>query len=143
MKLADSITRSSLRIAAPGCNSRCDILKGSIFHLPTATMATDLSSMIEPEPRVLRNLNNILSRLSTLPAIGTMPFGSFRCKVVNALRHKQNLQEEFAGVVRRRVEALWGRMAESTRQVEGLFESLFGQSINPVSGQCLWGYNRS
>jgi hypothetical protein len=34
-----------------------------------------------------------------------------------------NLQEEFVGVVRR-VETLRGKMGESTRQAEGLFESL-------------------
>jgi type I restriction enzyme S subunit len=37
-----------------------------------------------------------------------------------------SLQEEFAGVVRR-VESLRGRMGESTRQVEGLFESLLAE----------------
>ncbi|HLO17402.1 MAG TPA: restriction endonuclease subunit S [Anaerolineales bacterium] len=37
-----------------------------------------------------------------------------------------NLQEEFAGVVRR-VEALRGRMGESERQVNGLFESLLSE----------------
>jgi type I restriction enzyme S subunit len=37
-------------------------------------------------------------------------------------------QEEFAGVVAR-VESLRGRMGESTRQVEGLFESLLNQSF--------------
>ncbi|HXD11597.1 MAG TPA: hypothetical protein VN653_16145, partial [Anaerolineales bacterium] len=39
-----------------------------------------------------------------------------------------SLQEEFAGVVRR-VEGLRGRMAESTRQVEGLFESLLAEAF--------------
>ena len=39
------------------------------------------------------------------------------------------LQEEFAGVVAR-VEALRGRMAESTRQAEALFESLLNQSFS-------------
>jgi len=37
-------------------------------------------------------------------------------------------QEEFAGVVAR-IESLRGRMGESTRQVEGLFESLLAQSF--------------
>ena len=37
-------------------------------------------------------------------------------------------QEEFAGVVAR-VESLRGRMGESTRQVEGLFESLLSESF--------------
>lgn len=37
--------------------------------------------------------------------------------------------EEFAGVVAR-VESLRGRMGESTRQVEGLFESLLAQSFD-------------
>ncbi|MBL8080242.1 MAG: restriction endonuclease subunit S [Anaerolineales bacterium] len=40
-----------------------------------------------------------------------------------------NLQEEFAGVVAR-VESLRGRMSESTRQVEGLFESLLAEAFN-------------
>ncbi|MBK8619178.1 MAG: restriction endonuclease subunit S [Anaerolineales bacterium] len=40
-----------------------------------------------------------------------------------------SLQEEFAGVVAR-VESLRGRMGESTRQVEGLFESLLAQSFD-------------
>jgi hypothetical protein len=35
-------------------------------------------------------------------------------------------QKEFAAVVRR-VESLRGRMGESERQVEGLFESLLGK----------------
>ena len=39
-----------------------------------------------------------------------------------------NLQEEFAGVVRR-VDGLRGRMGESTRQVDGLFESLLSESF--------------
>lgn len=37
-------------------------------------------------------------------------------------------QEEFAGKVRR-VEGLPGRIAESTRQVEGLFESLLNMNF--------------
>ncbi|MDP1624273.1 MAG: restriction endonuclease subunit S [bacterium] len=40
-----------------------------------------------------------------------------------------SLQEEFAGVVGR-VESLRGRMGESARQVEGLFESLLAQSFD-------------
>jgi hypothetical protein len=40
----------------------------------------------------------------------------------------ESLQEEFAGVVAR-VESLRGRMGESTRQVEGLFESLLSESF--------------
>ena len=39
-----------------------------------------------------------------------------------------SLQEEFAGVVAR-VESLRGRMSESERQVEGLFESLLAESF--------------
>ncbi|MBI5354258.1 MAG: restriction endonuclease subunit S [Chloroflexi bacterium] len=39
-----------------------------------------------------------------------------------------SLQEEFAGVVAR-VESLRGRMGESTRQVEGLFEALLSESF--------------
>ena len=39
-----------------------------------------------------------------------------------------NAQEEFASVVAR-VESLRGRMGESTRQVEGLFESLLAESF--------------
>ena len=39
-----------------------------------------------------------------------------------------SLQEEFAGVVTR-VESLRGRMGESARQVEGLFESLLSESF--------------
>jgi type I restriction enzyme S subunit len=40
-----------------------------------------------------------------------------------------SLQEEFAGVVAR-VESLRGRMGESTRQVEGLFESLLAEAFH-------------
>lgn len=40
-----------------------------------------------------------------------------------------NLQEEFARMVAR-VESLRGRMAESTRQVEGLFESLLAEAFD-------------
>ncbi|GAB4502457.1 MAG: restriction endonuclease subunit S [Anaerolineales bacterium] len=43
-----------------------------------------------------------------------------------------SLQEEFAGVVAR-VESLRGRMGESTRGVEGLFESLLAQSFSGVA----------
>ena len=39
-----------------------------------------------------------------------------------------NLQVEFAGVVAR-VESLRGRMGESERQVEGLFESVLNESF--------------
>ena len=39
-----------------------------------------------------------------------------------------SLQEEFAGVVSR-VDGLRGRMGESERQVEGLFESLLAESF--------------
>jgi type I restriction enzyme S subunit len=39
-----------------------------------------------------------------------------------------SLQEEFAGVVAR-VESLRGRMGESERQVEGLFESLLAEAF--------------
>ena len=38
------------------------------------------------------------------------------------------MQEEFVGVVAR-VESLRGRMGESTRQVEGLFESLLSEAF--------------
>ncbi len=41
----------------------------------------------------------------------------------------QSLQEEFAGVVAR-VESLRGRVGESTRQVEGLFESLLAEAFS-------------
>jgi len=48
-----------------------------------------------------------------------------------------SLQEEFAGVVARAVvelsrdiESLRGRMGESERQVEGLFESLLSESFD-------------
>jgi type I restriction enzyme S subunit len=40
-----------------------------------------------------------------------------------------SLQEEFAGVVAR-VESLRGRMGESTRQVDGLFESLLAEAFS-------------
>jgi hypothetical protein len=40
-----------------------------------------------------------------------------------------SLQGEFAGVVAR-VESLRGRMGESTRQVEGLFESLLAEAFD-------------
>ena len=40
-----------------------------------------------------------------------------------------SLQEEFAGVVAR-VESLRGRMGESTRQVDGLFESLLAEAFD-------------
>ena len=39
------------------------------------------------------------------------------------------MQDDFAGVVVR-VESLCGRMGESTRQVEELFESLLAQSFD-------------
>jgi len=39
------------------------------------------------------------------------------------------MQGEFAGVVAR-VESLCGRMGESARQVEGLFESLLAEAFS-------------
>ncbi len=39
------------------------------------------------------------------------------------------MQEEFADVVAR-VESLRGRMGESTRQVEGLFDSLLSEAFS-------------
>ena len=44
------------------------------------------------------------------------------------LANPLSLQEKFAGVVAR-VESLRGRMGESTRQVNGLFESLLAESF--------------
>ena len=44
------------------------------------------------------------------------------------LDYRLSLQEEFAGVVAR-VESLRGRMSESERQVEGLFESMLVESF--------------
>jgi hypothetical protein len=44
------------------------------------------------------------------------------------LSNPLSLQEEFAGVVAR-VEGMRGRMGESTRQVEGLFEFLLSESF--------------
>jgi len=46
----------------------------------------------------------------------------------NSLICTLSLQEEFAGVVAR-VESLRGRMGESERQVEGLFESLLAEAF--------------
>jgi len=43
------------------------------------------------------------------------------------------MQEVFAGVVAR-VESLRGRMGESTRQVENLFESLLSESFGFTKG---------
>jgi hypothetical protein len=40
-----------------------------------------------------------------------------------------NLQEVFAGVVAR-FESLHGRMSESERQIEGLFESLLAEAFH-------------
>jgi hypothetical protein len=40
-----------------------------------------------------------------------------------------NLQEEFARVVAR-AKSLWGRMGESTPQVEGLFDALLAQTMD-------------
>jgi hypothetical protein len=48
--------------------------------------------------------------------------------LTEGLASSLSLQEEFAGVVAR-VEGLRERMAESTRQAEGLFESLLAQSF--------------
>jgi hypothetical protein len=47
---------------------------------------------------------------------------------MNPRTYIDSLQEKFAGVVAR-VESLRGRMGESERQVEGLFESLLAQSF--------------
>ncbi len=44
------------------------------------------------------------------------------------LANSLSLQEDYAGVVAR-VESLRGRMGESTRQVEGLFESVLAEAF--------------
>ena len=49
-------------------------------------------------------------------------------KQIKIIMPPLSLQEEFAGVVAR-VESLRGRMGESARQAEGLFESLLSQSF--------------
>ena len=50
-------------------------------------------------------------------------------KRLNVILPPLSLQEEFAGVVAR-VESLRGRMGESMRQVEGLFESLLAEAFS-------------
>jgi type I restriction enzyme S subunit len=49
-------------------------------------------------------------------------------KQIKVIMPPLSLQEEFAGVVAR-VESLRGRMGESERQVEGLFESLLAEAF--------------
>ncbi len=50
-------------------------------------------------------------------------------KQIKIIMPPLSLQEEFAGVVAR-VESLRGRMGESTRQVEGLFDALLAQTMD-------------
>ncbi len=77
-------------------------------------------------------LNSPYGRKQTLGNISTTA-GQFTINSSGLSRIKVifpplNLQEEFAGVVAR-VESLRGRMSESERQVEGLFESLLAESF--------------
>jgi len=60
---------------------------------------------------------------------GGCPFGRSATHSLRLPLPPLNLQEEFAGVVAR-VESLRGRMGESTRQVEGLFESLLAEAFH-------------
>ncbi len=67
--------------------------------------------------------------LRSLAPVGTQPNLNTRIMRNGSLiLPPLSLQEEFAGVVAW-VESLRGRMGESTRQVEGLFESLLNQSF--------------
>jgi len=52
-----------------------------------------------------------------------------KLKFIAIVTSSLSLQEEFTGVVAR-VESLRGRMGESTRQVEGLFESLLAEAFH-------------
>jgi type I restriction enzyme S subunit len=61
---------------------------------------------------------------STQPGVNSTKLGELKVPVPPL-----SLQEEFAGVVAR-VESLRGRMGESTRQVEGLFESLLAEAFS-------------
>jgi type I restriction enzyme S subunit len=61
---------------------------------------------------------------STQPGVNSTKLGELKVPVPPL-----SLQEEFAGVVAR-VESLRGRMGESTRGVEGLFESLLAESFS-------------
>jgi type I restriction enzyme S subunit len=64
------------------------------------------------------------AKTSTMTTIGQDTLYEFPCMLPPL-----SLQEEFAGVVAR-VESLRGRMGESTRQVEGLFESLLAGAFS-------------
>jgi len=64
------------------------------------------------------------AKTATMTTIGQDTLYEFPCPLPPL-----NLQEEFAGVVRR-VESLRGRMGESTREVEGLFESLLAEAFS-------------
>ena len=78
--------------------------RGGQFRTPRHIIRM-MVQMVDPKPR---------ERIGDLAGgTGGFPFG---------------LQEEFAGVVAR-VESLRGRMGESERQVEGLFESLLAESF--------------
>ncbi len=59
---------------------------------------------------------------------GRCPFGRSATHSLRLPLPPLNLQEEFASVVAR-VESLQGRMGESTRQVDRLFECLLSQSF--------------
>jgi type I restriction enzyme S subunit len=78
-------------------------------------------------------LNSPYGRKQTLGNVSTTA-GQFTINSSGLSRIKMihpplSLQEEFAGVVAR-VEGLRGRMGESARQVDGLFESLLAESFN-------------
>ena len=72
----------------------------------------------------------ILSRncFQTFRSKGRMSYQISEIFIFHELIDALSLQEEFAGVVAR-VESLRGRMGESERQVEGLFESLLSESF--------------
>ena len=61
--------------------------------------------------------------------IDSVSINEIELKQLHQIKYPLSLQEEFVGMVAR-VESLRGRMGESTRQVEGLFESLLAQTMD-------------
>jgi len=75
-------------------------------------------------------LSSVQKQLADLSHGGTMGIlNAGQLKEFKVICPPLSLQEEFAGVVAR-VESLRGRMGESARGVEGLFESLLAEAFS-------------
>jgi type I restriction enzyme S subunit len=116
-------------------------IAGSLEHIGDTSLAdrtvafnqqiNAISPFDDVNPLFLRSMMHIAKPYIQFNASAGMKHIITKSKLEELVLVKPplSLQEEFAGVVRR-VEGLRGRMVESTRQVEGLFESFLAQSFS-------------